>query len=53
MYGRTAKNRTRAMPKTKKESCEISSSQEAQNLLGCTAAFLIECRPDDGGSTHL
>jgi hypothetical protein len=29
--------------------CEISSSQggeyEAQNLLGCTAVFLIECRP--------
>jgi hypothetical protein len=41
--------------------CEISSSHsgeyEAQNLLGCTAVFLIECRqthrPDDGGSTHL
>jgi hypothetical protein len=29
--------------------CEISSSRggeyEAQNLLGCTAVFLIECRP--------
>jgi hypothetical protein len=29
--------------------CEISSSHggeyEAQNLLGCTAVFLIECRP--------
>jgi hypothetical protein len=30
-------------------SCEISSSHggeyEAQNLLGCTAMFLIDCRP--------
>jgi hypothetical protein len=48
--------------------CEISSSHsgeyEAQNLLGCTAVFLIECRPtfqryvlptcpDDGGSMYL
>jgi hypothetical protein len=39
---------------------EISSSHggkyEAQNLLGCTAVFLIECQPtqlpDDGGSNH-
>jgi hypothetical protein len=45
--------------------CEISSSHggeyEAQNLMGCTAVFLIEFRPDfgddhrpdDGGSTYL
>jgi hypothetical protein len=48
--------------------CEISSSHggeyEAQNLLGCTAVFLIECRrfrgtcclhhrPDNGESTYL
>jgi hypothetical protein len=52
--------------------CEISSSHggeyEAQNLLECTAVFLIKCRqtflrgtcclhhqgdlPDDGGSTY-
>jgi hypothetical protein len=39
---------------------EISSSHggeyEAQNLLGCTAMFLIECQPnqvpDDGDSNH-
>jgi hypothetical protein len=45
--------------------CEVPSSHggeyEAQNLLGCTAVFLIVCwptfqsyvRPDDGGSTDL
>jgi hypothetical protein len=35
--------------KTAKMLCEISSSlgseYEAQNLMGCTAVFLIECRP--------
>jgi hypothetical protein len=26
---------------------------EAQNLLGCTAVFLTDCRPDDGSSKYL
>jgi hypothetical protein len=42
------RNLALATVKTFPRSCEISSSHggeyEAQNLLGCTAVFLIECR---------
>jgi hypothetical protein len=43
-------NNRNKLKATNKNLCEISSSHggeyEAQNLLGCTAVFLIECRPD-------
>jgi hypothetical protein len=45
----TVTDTTQKKKQNKYQLCEISSSRggeyEAQNLLGCTAVFLIECRP--------